>query len=110
MSTTLEIKFKVQDDKGTENGGEDTDTEWRTLSAYAIPPASMMRKSSTEFKLPKPCETSKADYKPQARKKPSNTKQLALCPQRNERNSSQIMTLACTTLTPSRPSALSSQI
>ena len=40
MSTTLEIRFKVQDDQGTENGGLNTDSEWRTLSVYAIPPAS----------------------------------------------------------------------
>ena len=40
ISTTLELKFKVQDDQGTANGGQDTDQQWRTLSIFSNPPAS----------------------------------------------------------------------
>ena len=40
VGSTLEVDFYVQDDGGTEYGGDDTDTIPNKLSLYANPPAS----------------------------------------------------------------------
>ena len=109
MSTTLEIKFKVQDDQGTDNGGADTDTDWRTLSVYAIPPASDDAEIINRIRVTQALRELEGRLQTTSEKEGfSNTTQLADALSSEKREEFlEIMTLGCTTLTPSRPSALS---